>query len=129
MQAIEAATTPMQKHVARQEALAVKAELEGLVADANFKHAFKAAVPQNSAGMYKNLVQDLPVFMVRADGKKITGPVELPDGSKAAPNPSYQITVAAHLAPAMQARGYIRANSVFSDPGNPLRDPARTNNV
>jgi hypothetical protein len=91
--------------------------------------AFKAAVPQNSLGMFKDIVRDHPMFLVGPGGKKIIKPVALPNGEKAIPNAQGQIVVAAHLLPAMLAAGFMQANSVFTDPGNPLRDPARPNNT
>jgi hypothetical protein len=124
---IDAAKTPMQKHQARQEGLTVKADLEKHIADDKAMAAFKAAVPQNSLGMYQDIVRDHPMFLVGPGGKKIIKPVALPNGEKAIPNPQGQIVVAAHLVPAMLAAGFVQANSVFTDPGNPLRDPARPN--
>jgi hypothetical protein len=126
---IDAAKTPMQKHQARQEGFAVKAELEKHIADDKAMAAFKAAVPQNSSGMYSDVVRDHPMFLVGPAGKKITTTIALPDGSKATPNPQGQIVVPARFVPAMIARGFVQANSVFTDPGNPLRDPARPNNT
>jgi hypothetical protein len=71
------------------------------------------------------------VFMVGRGGTKITVPVELPDGSKAMPNPQGQIAVPAHLVPAMLQRGFVRANSVMTDRsgGMGMADPTRSNNT
>jgi len=124
---IDAARTPAEKHAARQEGLALHTELEKYIADNNAMAAFKAAPPQNSTGMFKDLVRDAPLFLVGPGGKKITTAVKLPDGSFAQPNPEGQIAVPARFVPALIARGFMQANSVFTDPGNPLRDPARPN--
>jgi hypothetical protein len=132
MAALDAAKTPMQKHDARQEGLAVKADLEKEIAAAAALAAFKAAQPQSSFGIWKGEpVADHPVFMVGPAGTKITAPVTLPDGSKATPNPQYQIVVPAHLVTAMLARGFIRANSVITPLGEkyPMGDPERPNNT
>jgi hypothetical protein len=129
MAAIDDAKTPAQKRDARQAGLAVKADLEKHIADENFKAAFKAAPPQNSLGMWKDTVRDHPMFLIGPGGNKITTVITLPDGTKAAPNPQGQIVVPAQFVPAMIARGFVQANSVFTDPGNPLRNPARPNNT
>jgi hypothetical protein len=126
---IDAAKTPAQKFEARQAGIAVHADLEKHLSDNQAMAAFKNAQPQNSGGMYKDIVRDHPMFLVGPGGKKITTTVVLPDGSKAEPNPQGQIVVPAKLVPAMIARGYVQANSVITDPGNPLRDPARPNNT
>ena len=112
---IETARTPLEKHAARQEGLAVKADLEKYIADDAALAAFKSAQPQNSFGVWKGLVHDRPVFMVAQSGLKITGPVSLPDGSKASPNPQGQITVPLKFLDEMMARGYFRANSVITN--------------
>jgi hypothetical protein len=130
MAAIDAAKTPLQKHVARQEGLAVKADLEKQIADENFKAAFKAAQPQSMIGVWKGEpVRDAPVFMTGPAETRITGPVKLPDGTMAAPNPQGQIVVPASMVPAMMGRGYFRANSVITALGEKFPDPARPNNV
>ena len=111
--ALEAAQTPMAKRLAHQEGIAVKADLEKFVADGNAITAIKAAhtQPQNSFGMFKSApVHDRPVFMTGPAGTKITKPIVLPDGTKAAANPSGQISVPIKLLPAMLARGFLRAN-------------------
>ena len=131
MAAIDAAKTPMQKSAARQEALAVKADLEKKIGDDAALAAFKAAQPQNSGGMYKDVIRDHPMFLVGPGGNKITTAVILPDGSKAMPNPQGQIVVEARFVPAMLARGFVRANSVITELGEkyPMHNPARPNNV
>jgi hypothetical protein len=130
MAKIDAARTPHEKKIAREEGVAVHAALAKFIADDNALKAISAARPQNSAGMFSGEpVFDHPVFMVRADGTKITAPVVLPGGSKAAPNAAYQITVPAHFVAAMMARGYVRANSVITALGDTFPDPARPNNT
>src|SRR5712664_5009902 len=117
MAKIETAQTPLQKHIARQEGFAVKAELEKQLGDDNALAAFKAAQPQSSVGVWKgDLVHDHPVFMTGPAGTKITGPIALPDGTRAAPNPQGQIVVPMAMVPAMIARGFVRANSVITHP-------------
>ena len=87
--AIETARTPMEKHFARQEGLSVKADLEKQINDDAALAAFRSAQPQSAFGVWKGaLVHDRPVFMVGPAGTKITGPITLPDGSKAEPNPA-----------------------------------------
>jgi hypothetical protein len=113
--AIDSAKTPLQKHEARQEALSVKADLEKQLGDDKAMAAFKAAQPQNSNGMYKDTVRDHPLFMVGPAGTKITGPIALPDGNKAMPNPQGQIVIPARFLAAMLARGFVQANSVITD--------------
>lgn len=113
--AIDTARTPLQKHLAREEGLAIKRELEQQVAGDAAVAAFKKAKPQNSAGVWKGEpVHDRPVFMTGPAGTRITGPIKLPDGSSAAPNPQGQIVVPMKDVPAMVARGFIRANSVMT---------------
>ncbi len=65
--------------------------------------------------------------MTGPPGTVITGPITLPDGTKAIPNPQYQIAVPAHLVPAMIARGFVGANSVMTDLNTEMRDPALPN--
>jgi hypothetical protein len=126
--AMDAAKTPLQKHLARQEGLAVKADLEKQIGDDAALAAFKAAQPQNSLGMYKDIVRDHPMFLVGPGGNKIKTTVILPDGSKAMPNPQGQIVVEARFVPAMLARGFVQANSVFTPLGSThMRDPAIPN--
>lgn len=130
MAAIDTARTPAQKHLAQQEGLAVKADLEKQIADENFKTAFTAAKPKSVVGMWKGEpVRDAPVFMTGPAETRITGPVKLPDGSLAAPNPQGQIVVPASMVPAMMGRGYCRANSVITELGGTFPDPARPNNT
>lgn len=126
MAAIDAAKTPLQKHAARQEGFAVKAELEKHIGDEKVMAAMLAVQPQNSFGVYKdNTVRDAPVFMTGPAETRITRPVKLPDGTMAAPNPQGQIVVPASMVPAMMARGYFRANSVITALGEkfPMSDP------
>jgi len=126
MAAIDEARTPLQKHEARQEGLAVHAELEKHVADDAALAAFRKAQPKSMAGVYNDdTVRDHPVFMTGPAETRITGPVKLPDGSMAAPNPQGQIVVPASMVPAMMARGYFRANSVITELGEkfPMSDP------
>jgi hypothetical protein len=126
MAAIDDARTPAQKHAARQEGLSVKADLEKQISDDKAVAAFKAAKPQSMAGVYEDdTVRDHPVFMTGPAETRITGPVKLPDGSLAAPNPQGQIVVPASMVPAMMARGYFRANSVITALGEkyPISDP------
>lgn len=83
--AIDAARTPLQKHMAASEALSVKRDLEQQIAGDAAVAAFKKAKPQSSAGMWKGEpVADRPVFMTGPAGTKITGPIKLPDGSSGA---------------------------------------------
>lgn len=126
MAAIDQARTPAQKHAARQEGLSVKADLEKQIGDSNAMAAFKAAKLQSMTGVYTdNTVRDYPVFMTGPAETRITGPVKLPDGSLAAPNPQGQIVVPASMVPAMMGRGYFRANSVITALGEkfPMSDP------
>jgi hypothetical protein len=126
--AIDSAKTPLQKHEARQQALSVRADLEKQLGDDKAMTAFKAAKQQSMAGVYGDqIVRDHPIFMVGPAGTKITSAVTLPDGTKAVPNPQYQITVPAHLVPAMIARGFKRANDVLTDKHTAMRDPAIPN--
>jgi hypothetical protein len=126
--AIDDAKTPLQRHEAQRQGLAVHADLEKQLGDANAMAAFMAAKPKSMVGVYKDdTVRDHPIFMVGPAGTKITGSVTLPDGSKAAPNPQYQIVVPAHLVPAMIARGFKRANDVLTDRHTDIRDPAIPN--
>ena len=124
--AIDDAKTPAQKHAARQEGLAVKADLEKQIGDNKAIAAFRSAKPRSMAGVYKDdTVRDYPVFMTGPAETRITGPVKLPDGSLATPNPQGQIVVPASMVPAMTARGYFRANSVITALGEkfPMSDP------
>jgi hypothetical protein len=126
MAAIDDARTPLQKHTARQEGLAVHADLEQHIADENFKAAFKSAKPQSMVGVWKNdTVRDAPVFMTGPAETRITRPVKLPDGTMAAPNPQGQIVVPPSMAAEMKRRGYFRANSVITALGEkfPMSDP------
>jgi hypothetical protein len=50
---METARTPLEKHLAREEGLAVKRDLELQIAGDAAVAAFKNAKPQNSARMYK----------------------------------------------------------------------------
>jgi hypothetical protein len=130
MAAIDTARTPAQKHAARQEGFAIKADLEKQLGDDNAMAAFKAAQPQNSIGMYNDPVRDHPLFLVGPGGQKITAAVTLPDGTKSTPNPQGQIVIPARLLPAMLARGFVQANSVITDLNSTWqRDPARPNNT
>ena len=66
---IDAARTPAQKHAARQEGLAVKADLEKQLSDNQALAAFKAAQPHNSfLRLQGQHSPDAPGFM--------TGPAE-----------------------------------------------------
>jgi hypothetical protein len=122
--AIDEARTPAQKHAARQEGLSVHADLQKQIGDDNAMAAFKSAKPQSMAGVYKDgTVRDHPVFMTGPAETRITGPVKLPDGSLAAPNPQGQIVVPASMVQAMMTRGYFRANSVITQLGEKLSDP------
>jgi hypothetical protein len=126
MAAIDEARTPAQKHAARQEGLSVKADLEKQIGDDKAIATFKSAKPQSMAGVYKDdTVRDHPVFMTGPAETRITGPVKLPDGTMAAPNPQGQIVVPASMVPAMMSRGYFRANSVITELGEkfPMSDP------
>jgi hypothetical protein len=126
MAAIDDAKTPFQKYAARQEGLSVKADLEKQIGDDKAMAAFKSAKPLSMAGVYKDdTVRDHPVFMTGPAETRITGPVKLPDGTMAAPNPQGQIVVPASMVSAMMARGYFRANSVITALGEkyPMSDP------
>jgi hypothetical protein len=124
---IESARTPLEKHRARQEGLAVKADLEKLIGDDNALAVFKATRPQSAFGVWKGApVHDRPVFMTGPAGTKIIAPISLPDGTKAEPNPQGQIVVPMPMVPAMTVRGFVRANSVIThldavapNPANP----------
>jgi hypothetical protein len=126
--AIETAKTPMQKRDARRDGFTIKAELEKQLGDDKAVAAFKAAQPQGSFGVWKGEpVLDRPVFMVGPAGTKITEPIALPDGTRAAPNPQGQIVVPMKFVAALLARGFIRANSVITELDTTMRDPARPN--
>jgi hypothetical protein len=128
--AIEVARTPMEKHFAREDGLSVKRDLEKQIADDAALAAFKSAQPQNSFGVWKGEpVSDRPVFMTGPAGTKITSPIALPDGTRAAPNPQGQIVVPMRFVPAMIARGFVRANSVMTNLDTTTPDPARLNHV
>jgi hypothetical protein len=130
MAKIETARSPLEKHMARQEGLSVKADLEKRLGDDNALAAFKAAQPQNSFGVWKGApVHDRPIFMVGPAGTKIITPVALPDGSRATPNPQGQIVVPMPLVPAMIARGFVRANSVITELDTTTPDPAHLQHV
>jgi hypothetical protein len=130
MAKIETAQTPLQKHLAREEGLSVKRDLEKQIGDDAAVAAFKSAQPQSSVGVWKgNLVHDHPVFMTGPAGTKIVAPVALPDGSRAAPNPQGQVVVPMRLVPAMIARGFVRANSVITELDTTMRNPARSNDT
>jgi hypothetical protein len=124
MVAIDAATTPLQKHTARQEGLAVKADLEKQLGDDKAMAAFKNAKPENSGGMWNGAPRF--IFMVRTDGSKPAAAVELPDGTKVMPIQG-QIPVPENQVAAMTARGWKRANDVINDKHISMRDPARPN--
>jgi hypothetical protein len=126
MAAIDAAKTPMQKHQARQEGLAVKADLEREIGNEKALNAFKNAKPQNSGGMWNGVPR--MIYMARADGSKPVAAVELPDGTKVLPIQG-QIPVPENQVPAMTARGWKRFNDVINDQHTGMRDPARPNNV
>lgn len=127
--AIETARTPLEKHTARQEGLSVKAELEKTIGDDAALAALRKAQPQSMIGVWKGAepVHDRPIFMVGPAGTKIVSAVTLPDGSKAEPNPQYQIVVPMPLVPAMIARGFVRANSVITPLDGTMPDPVRPN--
>ena len=128
--AIDAARTPAQKHAARQDGLAVHADLQKQIGDDKALNAFKAAKPQSMIGAYAgDTVRDHPVFMTGPAETRITRPVKLPDGTMAAPNPQGQIVVPAMMVPAMMARGYFRANSVITGLGEKLPEPLIPNSV
>ena len=126
---IETARTPLERHTARQEGLTVKADLEKQINCDAALAAFKSAQPQSMAGVWKGLVHDRPVFMTGPAGTRITGPITLPDGTKAEPNPQYQIVVPIPLVPAMIARGFVRANSVITHLDTTTSDPAHLQHV
>jgi hypothetical protein len=133
MEKLTSARTSLEKSEARAEAVAIKQDLEKWLGDDRALAAFRKAKPKNSAGVYKgDPVVDHPVFMVGPAGTKITAPIALPDGSKAVPNPQYQITVPARFVPQMIVRGFIRVNdAAITDLSGALgiSDPARTNNT
>ncbi len=52
--AIETARTPLEKHVARQEGLTVKADLEKQLGDDQALATFKAAPAQSMIGVWKD---------------------------------------------------------------------------
>jgi hypothetical protein len=124
MEKINSARTPYEKHFAREEGLAVKADLEKFLADDQAMKAFKAARPKSAVGMYKGAPRF--IFMVPAGGKTQTAPVTLPDGSKMVPIQN-QIPVPETMVSAMQDRGWVRANDVITELTIALRDPAQTN--
>jgi hypothetical protein len=124
MAAIDDAKTPLQKHVARQDALNVRSDLEKQLGDDKAMAAFKAAQPQSSVGVWKGGPR--VIFMTRADGSKPTAAVALPDGTKVVPIQG-QIPVPENQVEAMTARGWKRFNDVLTDQHTGMRDPARPN--
>jgi len=124
MAAIDAAKTPLQKHEARQEGLAVKADLEKQIASDAALAAFKNAKPENSGGMWNGAPRF--IHMVRADGSKPTAAVALPDGTKVMPIQG-QVPVPENQVAAMTTRGWKRANDVINDKHTAMRDPAIPN--
>ena len=132
MAKIDSARTPHEKCEARQAAIAVHADLAKHVGDENALDAFRKAKPQSMIGAYQaNTVRDYPVFMTGPAETRITGPVKLPDGTMAAPNPQGQIVVPASMVSAMMARGYFRANSVITAVGEnyPTRERTSPNDI
>jgi hypothetical protein len=127
--AIESAKTPMQKRLAEQEGLSVKQALEKQLADDAALAAFSKAKPQSMAGVWTAPINDHPVFMVAQPGTKITGPITLPDGSLAAPNPQYQIAVPLRFLDEMLRRGFIRANSVMTNLDTAMPAPPHLQHV
>jgi hypothetical protein len=127
MAKITSARTPQEKHDARQEGFAVKADLEKWLGDDQALKAFKSARPKSVVGMYKGAPRF--IFMVPAGGKTQTAAVTLPDGSKIIPIQN-QIPVPENMVDAMIARGWVRMNSVLTDLSSALgmSDPARPNN-
>ena len=123
--AIETARTPMEKHNARQDGLRVRDDLQKQIADDTALAVFKTAQPQSIAGAWSAPVNDRPVFMVGPAGTKITGPIALPDGTRAAPNPQGQIVVPMKFVDSLIARGFVRANSVITELNGTLPDPAQ----
>lgn len=110
--AIDTAHTPLQKHIARQEGLTVKAELEKQIGDDAALNAFRKAKPQSMVGVWKGEpVHDRPIFMTGPGGAKITAAVSLPDGSQTVPNPHGQIVVAARFVAALIALGFVRESN------------------
>src|SRR5260370_4241660 len=90
MAKIDSARTPHEKQIARQEGLAVKADLEREIGNEKALDAFKNARPQNSGGMWNGAPRF--IFMFRADGSKPPAAVELSDVTKVMPSQG-QITV------------------------------------
>jgi len=128
MSKIASARTPQEHHDARQEGFAVKADMEKYLADDKATAIFKATKPQSMFGVWKSdPVGDKPVFMTGPTGTKITAPIALPDGTKAAPNPLGQITVPAAAVAAMIARGFVRANSHTTNLNTTMHDPVQAN--
>ncbi len=125
MAKISSARTPQERHEARQDGFAIKADLEKYLADENALKAFKAARPQSAVGMYKGAPRFF--FMVPAGGKTQTAAVTLPDGTKIIPIQN-QIPVPENMV-TMVARGWVRMNSVLTDLTTALGDPARPNNT
>ena len=103
--AIETARTPMEKHWARQDGLSIKADLEKQIADDAALAMFKATPAQSMVGVWSEPVSDRPIFMTGPAGTKITGPIALPDGTKAAPNPQGQIVVPMPLVAMLNSPG------------------------
>jgi hypothetical protein len=124
MAKIDSARTPHEKHIAREEGMRVKRDLEKQIGDDAAIAAFKNARPQNSRGMWNGAPRF--IFMVRADGSKPTAAVALPDGTKVMPIQG-QVPVPESQVPAMTARGWKRFNDVINDQHSGMRDPARPN--
>jgi hypothetical protein len=125
MEKIKSAGTPLEKHQAHEEGMAVKADLEKFLADENALKAFKSAQPRSVVAMFKGAPRY--IFMVPAAGKTQTAAVTLPDGTKVVPVQN-QISVPEKMIPAMIAKGWVRANDVITELNVALRDPALPQN-
>ena len=130
--AIETAKTPYERAAARQEGLAVRADLQKHLADEQALALFKSTPARSMVGVWKaaELVHDRPIFMTGPAETRIMGPVKLPDGTMATPNPQGQITVPLKFLDEMMARGYFRANSVITNlTDTTVPTPAHLNSV
>jgi hypothetical protein len=124
---LQKARTPAERDAATREALGVKAELEKNQTDDAALAMIKLAQknPRNTIGMFKDVVRDRPVFMVRARGSAGHGTVELADGTKVVASQGI-IPVPSNMVPAMIARGWRRMNdSAITTLNTTLQDPPR----
>jgi len=111
---IETARTPLEKHAARREGLAVRLKLEKQIGDDGALAVFKATRPQSAFSMWK-------ARSPRAAGvhdrtcRHQDCRTDCPSGRhQSRTKPAGQIVVPMPMVAAMTARGFVRANSVIT---------------